>query len=96
MRSAAFRTEGCSTAEARIRRRAEPWIARVLASVPPLVKTTAAGAAPASAATWMRASSIIARAARPKLCTDDGLPAARVNACCIASSAASRNGVVAL
>jgi len=56
------------------RRAAAPSSARLLASVPQPVKTTCAGAAPASAATCARACSTAMRAARPKRCTLAGLP----------------------
>ena len=45
----------------------------LFASVPPLVKTTSSAAAPTSAATWSRARSIAARAARPSAWTEDGI-----------------------
>ncbi len=49
--TAAASSDACSVAQTRRRRRPNPAIASVLASVAPEVKTTAAGSAPTSAAT---------------------------------------------
>ena len=73
-RGTARSTLSCSIAETSTRRRPAPASAMLLASVPPEVKTTSAGSAPTSAATWRRASSTSPRALRPTRCTDDGLP----------------------
>ena len=59
-------TEACSTAVTSTRVRPQRKSAWALASEAPLVKTTSAGLARASAATASRASSTIFRAARPK------------------------------
>ncbi len=66
----------------------------LLASVPPLVNTTSAGSAPTSAATSSRASSTIARARRPSLCGEDGLPTTS-SAATTAARASARSGAVA-
>jgi hypothetical protein len=67
----------------------------LFASVAPLVKTISLGAAPMVAATCSRASSIIRRAARPKPCTEDGLPV-RPSAARTTSAASGRMGTLAL
>ena len=69
-------TCGAATPPARAARapRALPRIARLSASVAPEVKMTSGARAPISAATWARAASTRARAARPKLWVEAGLP----------------------
>ena len=91
----AMSTDSCSTVETRMRSRPEPLRARLLASVPPLVNTTSAGAAPTRAATASRASSTARRTARPKPCTDEALPVSD-RAAATASAAAGLTVVVAL
>ena len=97
------RTAWCSTALARMRRRAgssarraqnRPLTARLSASVPPPVKTTSLGRAPSAAASVSRASSTSRRAARPEACSDDGLPTMPRHEV-IASTASGSIGVVA-
>jgi hypothetical protein len=93
---AAARTAGCSVAPTRIRRPwPRPWIARALASVPPLVKTTSPARMPKLWATLSRASSSRRRAARPWPCTAEGLPPAS-SAASTAARASGRSGSVAL
>ena len=70
-------------------------MARALASVPPLVKTTVEAGAAIRAATSALACSTRARAARPAACTEDGLPTL-ARACATASAASGRTGAVAL
>ena len=71
-------------------------MARLSASVPPEVNTTWFGSAPTAAATLRRASSMPARAVRPKRWALDGLPkAAGPRKGSIASSTSARTGVVA-
>ncbi len=65
------------------------------ASVAPLVNTTSAAPAPTSAATCSRAVSTSARARRPSVCTDDGLPE-QSSADSNAARASGRSGAVAL
>ena len=72
-----------------------PHRANALASEPPLVKTTSWTRAPAKAATFSRASSIKARAARPPVCTEEALPQT-VRARSAAAIASARKGDVAL
>ena len=76
-------------------KRQAPDRARLLASVPPEVKTTSEDAAPHSEATSRRALSTVARARRPEAWTDEGLPPIR-NASAMASKAAGLKGLVAL
>ena len=75
---AGSRTQGCSIAETAtipgFMPAAAPLMNRLLASDPPLVKTTSVGWAPTAAATRCRASSIARRAARPYSCRLDALP----------------------
>jgi len=83
-----------------IKRRREPAAtalstARALASVPPLVKMMVEAGAPIRAATWSRAVSTIARAARPAAWMEDGLPP-RAIAWVAAARASGRIGAVAL
>ena len=92
---AAFWTEACSTADASTRARPAPRSARLLASLPPDVKTTPEGRAATRAATASRESSTSFRARRPNLCTDDALPPS-TSARATASAAAERTVVVAL
>ena len=73
-----------------------PKIARLFASVAPLVKITSSGNAPKQFATVSRASSSDCRARRPAACDDDGLPNASVINGRIASIASGKSGVVAL
>ena len=83
-------------ARGRLARRASqaPLTARLSDSVPPEVKTTSDGRAPSAAPIRSRASSTTARAARPEVCSDEGLPTTAD--CSIrASSAAGSIGVVA-
>jgi len=75
--------------------RAAPSSARLLASVPPDVKIVSVARAPTSDATSRRALSTIARALRPAVWTDEGLPLAR-SASTMASNAAGLRGLVAL
>ena len=82
-------------AETSSRGRPQPSSARLLASVPPLVKITLRGAAPASPATSRRAPSIMARARRPSAWTEEALPMSAI-ASSAASRALGRNGAVAL
>ena len=72
-----------------------PKIARLSASVPPLVNTTSPGRLPASAATASRASSMARRAIRAARCAPEGLPGSVVSQGSIASSTAGRSGVLA-
>ena len=94
-------TAWCSTAEVTIRwpralpAQAAPLSARLLASVPPDVKTISRGSAWRRVATRSCASSSAARAARPNACADDGLPNASVRYGSIASRTSRRSGVVA-
>ncbi len=75
---------------------AAPMMPRLSASVPPEVKITWLGSAPTAWATSRRASSIPARAARPKRWELDGLPKVwLVRKGSIASSTSGRTGVVA-
>ncbi len=77
------------------RRSCTPSTARLSASVPPLVKTTSPGSAPASSATTSRASSIARRASRAAAWAPDGLAKRSVRKASSASTAAGRMGVVA-
>ena len=98
---AASSTEGCSNAETTIRRRPSrasasvPFSARLLASDPVAVNTISSGAAPISAATLARASSIASRAASPRPCTDDALPKRSSRNGRMASSTSGAGRVVA-
>jgi hypothetical protein len=91
---AASQLEACSIADTSRRARPLPARARLLASVPPLVKITPSGAAPTRAATAARASSTIRRPARPQRCTEEGLPQ-WLSAAVIAAAASGRSGAVA-
>ena len=81
---AAWPTAWCSTAltTSRLPRalpaQAAPLTARLLASVPPEVRTISRAAPPRSAASRSCASSRALRAARPAACAEDGLPKAEV------------------
>ena len=55
-----------------------PLTARLSASVPPLVKITSDGRASRAPASRSRDSSMIRRACRPEVCTEEGLPTAPV------------------
>src|ERR1051326_6653150 len=72
-----------------------PRSASALASLPPLVNTTAPAGAPVSRATCSLAVSMRARAARPAPCTEDAFPHAP-SAASIARRALSRRGEFAL
>ena len=74
---------------------AAPLTARLLASVPPDVKTTSRAVPPRQAASCSRDSSRAFRAARPRVWADDGFPKAPPRYGSIASSASGRSGVVA-
>ena len=78
------------------RRGLVPKIARLFASVAPLVKVTSSGAAPSSAATRSRASSSACRAVRPAACADDGFPYVSAISGRIASHTPGSSRVVAL
>src|SRR3954453_11715022 len=71
-----------------------PFTARLSDSVPPEVKMTSEGWAPAAVAMVSRASSTARRARRPDPCRDDGLPV-RASSRVRAASAAPDSGVVA-
>ena len=71
---AASRTLGCSTDDTMRRSTGEPRMARLLASVPPEVKTIIVGSTPRQRARLSRAFSTTARAARPSRCIDEALP----------------------
>ena len=97
------RTAWCSTPLATIRRCAGscaaaahsvPLTARLSDSVPPEVRTISLGRDPRHAAMRSRASSTTARAARPLVCSDEGLPTAPIVSA-IASTTCGRTGVVA-
>ena len=74
--------------------RARTWFTTPRAPIR-VPRVTSAGNAPTSSATCRRAASTRARAARPDLCTDDGLPPAR-SASVMASNAAGLRRLVAL
>src|SRR6478736_553106 len=74
---------------------AMPLIARLLASVPPLVKTMSPARSPSIRATRARASDSASAAASPTVWWLDGLPYQRVRYGIIASSTSGRTGVVA-
>ena len=76
--------------------KATPLIARLLASLPPPVKTISSGDAPINAATCARAFSTAAWAIRPYSCELDGLPNASSRNGSMASRTAGSIGVVAL
>ena len=73
-----------------------PKIARLSASVPPLVKTISLGFAPISAATDSRAASTAARARCPAEWTEPALPKFSPRNGSMASRTAGSTGVVAL
>ena len=75
---------------------AAPKRARLLASVPPLVKVSSSGRAPSRAATAARAASIRCRAAKPLVCREEGLPYSSVISSTAAWAASGSTGVVAL
>jgi hypothetical protein len=71
-------------------------IARLLASVAPLVKVTSSGKAPSKKAIFSRASSSACLAFRPPWCAEDGFPKlSNINGR-MASQASGSSGVVAL
>ena len=75
-----------------------PLTARLSLSVPPAVKITSDGLAPSAAAMSSRASSIMRRARRPEVCSDDALPRASrasFSSAVIAAAASGSMGVVA-
>ena len=94
-------TAWCSTDEVTIRwpralpAQAAPFSARLLASVPPDVKTISRPWALSRRATRSWASSRAARAARPKACAELGFPNDSVRYGSIASRTSRRSGVVA-
>ena len=94
MSSRAASTALCSVALASTRVAPLPFSASARASVPPLVKIRLSGSAPAQRASVSRAPSRTAFAARPPLCTDDGLPVS-VSTSAMAARAATQTGVVA-
>src|ERR1700732_2196214 len=53
-----------------------PLTARLSLSVPPAVKITSDGRAPSFSASVSRDSSIVRRATRPEVCSDDAFPTA--------------------
>ncbi|BAS17160.1 hypothetical protein AHiyo8_54630 [Arthrobacter sp. Hiyo8] len=71
-----------------------PLTARLSASVPPDVKMSSEGCAPAAAAIASRASSTDRRARRPEACNDEGLPV-RASSRVMAVRATAARGVVA-
>ena len=75
---------------------ATPKMARLSASVPPLVKTISLGRAPMSAATEARARSTAPRALWPKEWTEFGLPYSAEKYGSIAARTSGSTGVVAL
>ena len=75
---------------------ATPRMARLSASVPPLVKTISWGRAPIRSATAARAPSTWALAVWPNMCTLEALPNCSRRTGIIASSTAGASGVVAL
>ena len=93
--SAVRRMAGCSMALTMNAGRPAPRSAVLLASVPPAVKTSSAGAQSTSAAICSRASSMRLRTSRPKPWTDDGLPASII-ASATASTTCGLTGAVAL
>jgi hypothetical protein len=88
-------TDSCSIADTSSISAPLPCRASAFASVPPLVNTTSCGRALTRVATQSRASSTVRRAARPKPCTDDGLPTT-ASAAATAAAASDRTGAVAL
>ena len=95
------RTAWCSTEVVSTRRRApsrraqyRPLVARLFASVPPLVKTISLGLAPNTSASCSLDSSTTRRARLPAACSDDGFPS-RASSSVIAAIASGRIGVVA-
>ena len=73
-----------------------PLIARLFASLPPLVNTISSGEAPRSAATWLRARSNPTFAGALAQWPLEGLPNAWSRNGCIASATAGSIGVLAL
>lgn len=71
-----------------------PLTARLSASVPPEVKITSDGCAPAAAASVSRASSTARLARRPAPCSDEGFPV-RASSRVMTVSASADRGVVA-
>ena len=100
--SKVWRTAWCSTAEVMrwrplaFNNRAEPHMAKLLLSVPPLVKTTSLGLHFHTLETRSRQSSKKARALRPIWWILDGFPKDSPNKGIIASLTFSSRGVVAL
>jgi hypothetical protein len=92
-------TEACSIADVTAmpgRTASVPRIARLFASVAPLVNTISRGAAPTRAATSARARSTAVRIAAPSRCALDGLPTPPSSAATIAARASGRSGALAL
>ena len=95
-------TQGCSVAPISRRvgagrpwRRSAPDSTAFAASVPPLVNTTRAGAAPTRLASASRAASTAARACRPSAWIEEGLPGSS-SARATAADTSGRTGEVAL
>ena len=82
-------------AETSRRRTGAPVKAMLLASLPPLVKTTMGAITPMARATAARESSSSLRAARPSAWTEEALPETSI-AASMAARAAGRSGEVAL
>ena len=70
-------------------------MAQLSLSVPPEVKYTSLGAHPSAAASFLRESSSTARASRPNLCVEPGLPYTSVITLYAASAASGHTRVVA-
>ena len=76
--------------------RATPRMARLSASVAPLVNTTSFGEQPTLAATAARPRSVASRAATPKRCPrEDAFPARSVNHGSMVCTTSGSHGVVA-
>jgi hypothetical protein len=73
-----------------------PFRARLLDSLPPLVKTISSGAQPSRAATCPRPVSTAARAGRPAQWLLDGLPKPSSSIRCITAATPGAIGVLAL
>ena len=99
--SSGWRTASCSTAEEMMCRPTRRWrcapsrMAQLSLSVPPEVKYTSLGAHPSAAASFLRESSSTARASRPSLCVEPGLPYSSVITLYAASAASGHTRVVA-
>jgi hypothetical protein len=93
---------GCSTALVMMwlplsfNAQATPLRARLLASLPPLVKTISSLSAPSRSATWLRARSSAALAPEAAQCALDGLPKWPSRNGRIAAATAGSTGVLAL